>query len=389
MINGIKEPAFWMGVVEDRRDPLKIGRVRARVIGLHTHDKTILPTADLPWAYCIQPVNSAAISGIGVAPVGPLEGTWVAIQYLDQDRQSPFVVGTLPGISSAGGSFFTEAPSQGGDYEVNAIGDVTAPWLDYGDEPIGDGKFNLPGTYTTSKSMIDEIKSVEAFRAKPYKDVGGVWTIGYGTTYIDRIKVSSNTPEVNAARAEELLRIDVKAFENVVKSVVLVPITQSMFDAMVSLCYNIGPNAFRQSTLQRLIDQKNYSGAASEFMRWDKVGGKPVAGLTSRRTKEKAWFLREGVGGEAASSSATASNAPAGGAAPTSHPQKILGFGSASGISLDSNDVAKIVGSVPVKVLDKAEYVSNIDAPPGVYTVGQSGTDTSGGVKPPGTSSSV
>lgn len=93
-----KEPAFYMGVVEDRNDPLMLGRVRVRVLGLHTHDKAELPTADLPWAYKIQPTTSGAISGIGHAPVGVMEGTWVVVQYIDPDKQMPFVIGALGGI---------------------------------------------------------------------------------------------------------------------------------------------------------------------------------------------------------------------------------------------------------------------------------------------------
>lgn len=93
-----KEPAFYLGVVEDRSDPLMLGRVRVRILGLHTHDKALLPTEDLPWAYKIQQTTSGAISGIGHAPVGVMEGTWVAVQFIDPDKQMPFVVGTLGGI---------------------------------------------------------------------------------------------------------------------------------------------------------------------------------------------------------------------------------------------------------------------------------------------------
>jgi uncharacterized protein YcbK (DUF882 family) len=97
-MNNIKDPAFFLGVVEDRMDPMKLGRVRVRILGLHTHDKTQLPTEDLPWAYKIQPTTSGSISGIGHAPVGVMEGTWVVIQFIDPDKQMPFVVGALGGI---------------------------------------------------------------------------------------------------------------------------------------------------------------------------------------------------------------------------------------------------------------------------------------------------
>lgn len=89
---------LYHGVVENRKDPLKLGRCQVRVIGLHTHEKTLLPTEDLPWAYPMQPVTSAAMSGIGHAPVGPVEGTWVVVMFRDEDEQYPVILGTLGGI---------------------------------------------------------------------------------------------------------------------------------------------------------------------------------------------------------------------------------------------------------------------------------------------------
>jgi Gp5 N-terminal OB domain len=73
---------LYTGVVENRRDPLKLGRCQVRIVGLHTEQKTVLPTKDLPWAFPMQPVTSAAMNGIGHAPVGPVEGTWVIINQL-------------------------------------------------------------------------------------------------------------------------------------------------------------------------------------------------------------------------------------------------------------------------------------------------------------------
>jgi hypothetical protein len=87
-----------IGVVEDRRDPLRLGRCRVRVMGIMTDNKSELPTEDLPWATPIQPITSAAISGIGHSPVGPVEGSWVTIVFLDQAMQYPMMTGTIAGI---------------------------------------------------------------------------------------------------------------------------------------------------------------------------------------------------------------------------------------------------------------------------------------------------
>ena len=89
---------FYYGVVENRSDPLRLGRCQVRVVGLHTHDKSQLPTADLPWAVPVQPVTSAAMNGIGQSPVGPVEGTSVIIIFADENQQQPIIIGTVGGI---------------------------------------------------------------------------------------------------------------------------------------------------------------------------------------------------------------------------------------------------------------------------------------------------
>ena len=90
---------WWIGVVEDRMDPEKVGRCRVRIFGYHTDNKELLPTENLPWAIPIQPITSAAISGVGSSPIGPLEGTWVLGFYLDgEDMQQPAMLGTIAPI---------------------------------------------------------------------------------------------------------------------------------------------------------------------------------------------------------------------------------------------------------------------------------------------------
>ncbi len=92
---------YWfMGVVEDRQDPEFLGRCRLRIAGYHTSDKTILKTEDLPWAMPLLPMTSASMSGVGNAPVGPVEGTWVFGFFMDgEEAQIPIMLGTYPGKS--------------------------------------------------------------------------------------------------------------------------------------------------------------------------------------------------------------------------------------------------------------------------------------------------
>ena len=90
---------IWaVGVVEDRSDPLKLGRCRVRMVGIHSEDKSKLPTEHLPWAMPILPINSASVSGMGASPTGPVEGTWVFCMFRDgQNMQDPIMLGVIPG----------------------------------------------------------------------------------------------------------------------------------------------------------------------------------------------------------------------------------------------------------------------------------------------------
>ena len=98
------EFVWWQGVVEDRIDPLRLGRCRVRILGYHTDNKQDgegIPTVDLPWATPSQPITSAAMNGIGTTPMGPVEGTWVFGFFRDgKNAQEPVITGTYGGISS-------------------------------------------------------------------------------------------------------------------------------------------------------------------------------------------------------------------------------------------------------------------------------------------------
>ena len=89
---------WFIGVVEDRKDPEKLGRVRVRCLGFHTDDKELLPTADLPWSHPLLPITSSGISGIGQTPLGLVEGSWVLGFFRDgKYAQEAVVIGALPG----------------------------------------------------------------------------------------------------------------------------------------------------------------------------------------------------------------------------------------------------------------------------------------------------
>ena len=91
---------IYFGIIENRSDPLELGRCQVRVVGLHTHDKNLLPTSDLPWCATMQPTTSAAMNGIGHTPIGPVEGTSVVVTYLDDSMQQGLILGAVGGIAT-------------------------------------------------------------------------------------------------------------------------------------------------------------------------------------------------------------------------------------------------------------------------------------------------
>lgn len=142
----------------------------------------------------------------------------------------------------------------------------------------------------TSERGKDLIKEFEGFRATAYLCPAGVWTVGYGTTRINGNKVQPNT-RITTEEADVFLEQDLKQFEDVVNNRVIVQLTQNQFDALVSFVYNVGVGAFQKSTLLKKLNVGEYDSAAEQFLRWDKVGGQKVTGLTRRRKAEQELFL--------------------------------------------------------------------------------------------------
>jgi len=139
--------------------------------------------------------------------------------------------------------------------------------------------------YTTGKKGIELIKSFEGCKLTAYKCPAGVWTIGYGHT----LGVTSGQ-SITQAQAETFLKVDLASFEKSINSYVKVSIHQNQFDALVSFSYNCGSTALKNSTLLKKLNAGDYSGATAEFAKWNKAGGKELAGLTRRRAAETALF---------------------------------------------------------------------------------------------------
>lgn len=143
-----------------------------------------------------------------------------------------------------------------------------------------------------SSRGIDLICNFEGKRLVAYDDGVGVWTIGFGTTiYPNGIKVKKGDV-CTEAQAKAYMAHDLKKFELAVNNAVTVPLNQNQFDALVSLAYNIGTNAFKNSTLVKMLNAGDIRGAANQFDVWIKAGSKRMQGLVNRRAKEKALFLK-------------------------------------------------------------------------------------------------
>lgn len=137
-----------------------------------------------------------------------------------------------------------------------------------------------------SEKGLNLIRSFEGLELKAYKDSVGILTVGYGSTG-SHVKPGTT---ITKEQAEELLKQDVSRFEKGVNDLVKVPLTQNQFDSLVSFSFNLGLANLKSSTLLKRLNALDYSGAAKEFLRWNKAGGKTLNGLARRRQAEKDMF---------------------------------------------------------------------------------------------------
>jgi len=134
---------------------------------------------------------------------------------------------------------------------------------------------------------LNLIKQSEGFRSEAYLCPAGVPTIGYGHT--DNVSLGDTITEENAL---QLLIDELKYYEDGVKDLVEVDLNDNQFSALVSFAYNVGIGSLEKSTLLKKLNKKDYIGAAEEFARWNKGGGKVLPGLVIRREKEKQLFIK-------------------------------------------------------------------------------------------------
>ena len=142
-------------------------------------------------------------------------------------------------------------------------------------------------TMTISNAGMTLVEQFEGLKLTAYRDVAGIWTIGYGHTGKDVYAGLT----VNMAEARALLTSDLHAAVAVVNRIVKVPVSQAQFDALVDFAFNAGIGALTRSTLLQKLNAGDVQGAAEQFGLWVNAGGVHVPDLVRRRAAEAELFL--------------------------------------------------------------------------------------------------
>jgi lysozyme len=135
---------------------------------------------------------------------------------------------------------------------------------------------------------VNLVADFEGFRSCPYRDVVGVWTIGFGHT----AHVGPSSRCLSRRQALELLHRDLDLFAIGVTRLVRVKLSDATFSAIVSFSYNVGLGALGGSTLLRELNAGHRRAACDQLLRWDRAGGRVFEGLARRRRAERELCLR-------------------------------------------------------------------------------------------------
>lgn len=141
----------------------------------------------------------------------------------------------------------------------------------------------------TSDKGIEFIIKEEGEVLHAYRCQAGVWTIGVGHT-----GGVTQDMKITKEQSRQLLKSDLCRFEKAVNETIKHPLLQHQFDALVSFAFNVGTQAFKNSTLAKKINANApYNEIREQFLRWNKAGGRVLAGLTSRRKREAKLYYGE------------------------------------------------------------------------------------------------
>lgn len=152
---------------------------------------------------------------------------------------------------------------------------------------------------STSENGKQFLSGWEGVVLKAYPDPatgGKPWTIGIGHTSAAGSPVVVKGMAITRAVAFEILGRDLVGFESAVRKAVKVPLNQNQFDALVSLCFNIGPGNFNNSSVVRLLNAGKTFEAGAAFLLWNKAAGRIMTGLVNRRSAERTLFETKSYG---------------------------------------------------------------------------------------------
>jgi lysozyme len=149
-----------------------------------------------------------------------------------------------------------------------------------------------------NEATLELIKQWEGCKLEAYRDVAGVWTIGWGHTTMAGPPTVIGGLKITQARADEIFDIDLNKVAERIRPLIKVPVNDNQFGACLSLAFNVGEDidldtkaeGFGDSTLLRKLNYGDYEGAAGEFKKWVFAGGKKVKGLENRRADEVVLF---------------------------------------------------------------------------------------------------
>lgn len=145
-----------------------------------------------------------------------------------------------------------------------------------------------------SQNGLELIKAFEGFRASAYPDPATgnePWTIGYGSTYVDGVKVKKGD-KITEQNASAQLEKVANSFLDSISDLIEVELNQNQIDALASFVYNIGVGNFKTSSTLKFINQSDFYSAAQWMLKWNKANGKVMTGLAKRRTLESTLFLK-------------------------------------------------------------------------------------------------
>lgn len=142
-----------------------------------------------------------------------------------------------------------------------------------------------------SRTGLGLIKQFEGCRLSAYLCPANVPTIGWGFTTWNGKKVQLGQ-KITQAEADAALLNEYDGYEGQIRELVKVPVSANQLGALVSFAFNLGVGALRSSTLLKMLNAGNYAGAAGQFARWNKAGGKVLKGLVTRRAAEASLFVK-------------------------------------------------------------------------------------------------